>query len=57
MSKVYRVGINYSENFWHFTKVLIYEYINQVMKYWAPNINKCIVNLWELIAYLESTHS
>ena len=23
--------------------------------YCAPNINKCIVNLWKLIAYLEST--
>ena len=25
------------------------------MKYCAPNINKYIVNLWKLIAYLEST--
>ena len=25
------------------------------MKYRAPNINKYIVNLWKLIAYLEST--
>ena len=25
------------------------------MKYCAPNINKFIVNLWKLTAYLEST--
>ena len=25
------------------------------MKYWAPNITKCVVNLWKLIVYFEST--
>ena len=25
------------------------------MKYCAPNINKCIVNLWKLIAYVSAT--
>ena len=33
-----------------FHELLMYLYINQVMKYWALNINKCIVNLWKLIA-------
>ena len=35
--------------------MLIYKYINELMIYCAPNINKFIVNLWKQIAYLEST--
>ena len=30
-------------------------FINEVIKYLAPNINKSIANLWKLVAYLEST--
>ena len=35
--------------------MLIYLYLNKLMIFCAPNINKYIVNLWKLIAYLEST--
>ena len=38
-----------------FHEVLVYQYINELMKYWVTDINKSIVNLWKLIAYLEST--
>ena len=32
-----------------FHEVLIYQYINELMKYRAPNINKYIVNLWKTL--------
>ena len=38
-----------------FHEVLIYWHIREVMKYWAQNITKCVVNLWTLIVYLKST--
>ena len=38
-----------------FDEMLIYKHINEVMKYWAVNITKCVVNLWKLIVYLQST--
>ena len=52
-----RVGITFGKNIEYllFHEVSIYQYINEVIKYWTPNINKSIVNLRKLIAYLEST--
>ena len=47
------VAIKFGKNFLVF--LIIYYYFNEVLKYWAPIINKCIVNLWKLTAYLQST--
>ena len=38
-----------------FYEVITYQYINDLIKYLTPDINKYIVNLQSLITYLEST--
>ena len=38
-----------------FHEVLIYLYINEIVIYWAPDINKWIINIRILTLYLEST--
>ena len=41
--------------FFVFHEVLIYLFINELIIYWAPDINKWIINMRILTLYLEST--